>query len=190
MLIHTVSVLFQTTMKVDIYNHCSDFKLQYLGRFISGANWNDDKPDEEVDAGSMTRIDLEPIWSTFGGILIYKLERKHAKPGDQSKSTYILLFVTWKSDGYKGFRVLVQLTEFDKLPLYGIDSEVCYQRYVSQLRVYTDPRADTWLTRDGTTLTTRLRLNFVQRDGVLSVTISEGIRDEHTRRPEWVDPER
>jgi hypothetical protein len=49
-----------------------------------------------------------------------------------------------------------------------------------------DPIEETWLIHDGTVLVTRLELNFAQRYGILNVTISEGIRDDHIKRPIWI----
>jgi hypothetical protein len=40
---------------------------------------------------------------------------------------------------------------------------------------------------DGTVLMSILELDFTQRDGVLNITISESIRDDYTRRPEWIN---
>jgi hypothetical protein len=176
-------------MKVNIHNQCSNFKLKYKGCFTISANINED-PDEEVDAGSMTSIDLEHGLSTFGGVLTYELQRKRANHGNRPRSIYTRLFMTWKTEGYKKFRVLVQLIEYDKIPWLKFGSEGHYRRYVSQLCTYTSPIEDTWLMPDGTVLTTRLELDFTQRDGVLNMTISEGVKDERTKKPEWVGPER
>jgi hypothetical protein len=60
--------------------------------------------------------------------------------------------------------------------------EYC-QRYANQLDTYTDPIRDTWLTRDGAVLVTRLELDFMQRNDVLNIAISEGIKDDHTKKP-------
>jgi hypothetical protein len=70
-----------------------------------------------------------------------------------------------------------------------IKLEEYHQRYVSQLRTYTDPIKDTWLMHDGTVLMTRLELDFMKRDGRLNITISEGIKDDCTKRPKWIHPE-
>jgi hypothetical protein len=64
------------------------------------------------------------------------------------------------------------------------------QRYASQLSTYTSPIEDTWLMHDGTVLMTRLELNSTQRGDVLNITISEGIKDEHTKIPELISLER
>jgi hypothetical protein len=177
-------------MRVNIHNQCSYFKLTYRESFGEGALCNDDS-DEDVDTGSMKSVDLIPFRVAFTGALMYELERKHVKTGSRSEPTLILLFIAWKSEGYKKFRVFVHLIEYDKRSyLHKITSEEYYQRYASQLCTYTDPIKDMWFIYDGTVLMTRLELDFTQRDGVLGVTISEGVEDAHTKRPEWIDLER
>jgi hypothetical protein len=121
---------------------------------------------------------------------MYELERKHIKPGNRSEPTRILLLIAWKSEGYKKFCVFVHSIESDKRLYWdGIYLEEYHQRYASQLLRYTGPSKDTWLIHDGTVLMTELKLDFTQRDGVLSVTVSEGVKNEHTRRLEWIDLE-
>jgi hypothetical protein len=110
-LIHIISVERLPTMKVNIHNQCSNFKLELLGYFTNGiADWNVDLV-EEVDTGSMTSVDLMPFLAMFGGVIVYEQQRKHVKPGNQTKSTVILLSVAWRSEGYKKFRVFVHLME-------------------------------------------------------------------------------
>jgi hypothetical protein len=104
-------------------------------------------------------------------------------------STYTLLFIALKYEGYKVFRTCVCLIECDKQIKWNLYKlEEYRQRYASQLCTYTGLVEDTWLLQDGTVLMTKLELDFTQGNGVLSITISEGIRDEYTRRPEWIDP--
>jgi hypothetical protein len=177
-------------MQVGIHNQCSDLKLTDRRGLSSGANWNEE-PDEEVDAGSMMSVGLIPLLAEFEGALTYVLQKEDVKPGKRPEPTHILLFVAWKSEGYKSFCVLVQLIECNKQPYWN---EAKLQEYhqvcASQLCTYTDPIEDTWLIHDGTVLTTRLELDFTQRDGVLNIVISEGIRDDHTKRPEWINLKR
>jgi hypothetical protein len=184
MLTHTIRFKYQPTMKVNIHNQCPYFHLMD-GRFFSiGIKW-DRYPDERIYADGMMSIDLIPLLSIFDGIVTYELERKNVR------STYIRLFVAWKSEGYKKFQVFLHLIEYGKQYVWSkAKLEEYYQRYASQLYTYTYPIIDTWLMPDGTVLKTKLELDFTQRDGVLSVNISEGIRDERTRRPEWFNLKR
>jgi hypothetical protein len=189
-LMYTISVKRRSTMKVNIHNQCSDFKLQCLGYFNNGAYWNKD-PDWGVDEGDMKNADLMPFRAKFKGALIHVLERKHVKTGNQPEPTDILLFVAWESEGYKKFRAFVHLIECDKWFYWsGVLLEEYYQKCVNQFSTYTGPIEDTWLIPDGTVLMTILELDFTQRDGVLSITISEGTSDDHTKRPEWIDLEK
>jgi hypothetical protein len=174
-------------MEVNIYNQCSDFDLIDGEYFISGADWVK-YPVNAVDAGSMTNATLIPSPITFEGVLAYGLLRKNVESGNQHKSTYILLFVAWKSEGYREFHVFVHVIECDKKIKWNqIKLDEYYQRYANQFSTYAGPIKDTWLMYDGTVLMTGLDLDFMQRDGVLNTTISEGVKGEHTRRPEWID---
>jgi hypothetical protein len=177
-------------MKVNIHNQCLDFKLKYRGHFNSGARYNED-PDEEVNTGSMKSIDLITSWVAFEGALMYELERKHVKIGNRPDSSHIQLFIAWKSEGYEKFRVFVHLIECEKQSYWGkATQEEYYQRYTNQLCTYTDPIKDTWLIYDDAVLMAGLELDFTQRDGVLNITISEGVRDDYTKRPERINLER
>jgi hypothetical protein len=179
-----ISLDFQPTMKVNVHNQCSNFYLKGEKHFSTGIDW-DEEPDEEVYAGDTMNVDLVPLLSTFEGLLTYGLKKRGIE------STYIQLFVTWKSEGYKELRVFVHLIEYDGWCGWGKDKleEYC-QRYASQLCTYTGPIRDTWLMPDGTVLMTELELDFTQRDGVLNITISEGVKDEHTKKLEWFNSNR
>jgi hypothetical protein len=187
-LMYTISVEPQPTMKMNIHNQCSDFKLKDKRMFNCGLNWNKG-PNDEVDAGSTISAVSISSWAIFEGIMTYRLQRKSIESDDQFESTYTLFFVSWKSEGYKKFCVFVKLMNCDKTFSWRkIDQEEYYQRYASQLSTYTGPVKDTWLLSDGTVLMTKLDLGFMQRDGVLTVTISNGVKDDHTKIPKLIDP--
>jgi hypothetical protein len=179
-----ISVEPQPTMEVNIHNQCSDFELLYPMYFNSGANKC--KHCRRTDSVNTRNVDLVPFLSTFRGATTYILKSRYFKPSNQYDSTHIRLLVAWKSEGYKKFYVFMHILEcnnwvkWDEIKL----DEYC-QRYARQLCTYTGPIEDTLLTPDGTILITRLELDFTQRDGVLNITISEGVKDDHTRRPEW-----
>jgi hypothetical protein len=155
-LIHTINAEYRPTMKANIYNQCSNFKLTHRGRFSTGADWNEE-PAWEIDAGSMMSVDLTPFRVAFNGVLIYVLQRKDIKPSNRLDPTHIRLFVVWKSVGYKKFCVFVQLMECDRQTDWNILMlKEYYQRYTNQLCTYTGPIEDTWLIYDGTAPMTRL----------------------------------
>jgi hypothetical protein len=190
LLIHAISVEHQPTMKVNIHNQCSGFKLLYPRYFSSGADWYECS-GRRIDVGSMMSSDFEPLLTTFGGVLTYMLQKEDVSSSDQPELSYIRLFVVWKSEGYRNFRAFVRLIEYDEKFCWNIDRlKECYQRYTSQLSTYAGPVRDTWLVHGVTVLITGLELDFTQRDGVLNITISEGSENEHARRPERIDPER
>jgi hypothetical protein len=186
---YTISPDFQPTMKMNIHNQCSDFKLKDKEYFSTGVNWNK-RHDDEVDAGSMTSGDSIQLLATFGGVTIYELRRESVESDDQRESAYTLLFVAWKSEGYKKFYVFVQLIDCDQtFSWHKIDPKEYYQRFSDQLSIYTGSIEDTWLIHDSSVLMTRLELDFTQRDGVLNIIISEGIRNRRTKISEWIDSE-
>jgi hypothetical protein len=159
------------------------------GYFSIGADW-DESSDREVYAGSMS-IELIAYLATFEGILTYELKRRHVKPDDRHDLLYIRLFVVWKSEGYKKFRIFIHLIEYDKYVDWDeVKLKEYYKRYSNQLCTYTGSIKDTWLMNDGTVLMTGLDLDFAQRDGILNITISKGVKDEHTKRPEWINLEK
>jgi hypothetical protein len=177
-------------MKVNIHNQCSGFELTNREYFSNGADWNG-CPSRQVKAGNTMSANLIPLLATFESVLAYELKRKHARPDNPSKSNICRLFVAWKFEGYKNFYVFLQLIEYEKQNKWNeIKLEDYYQRYVSQLSTYTDPIENTWLTRCGKVLMTRLELDFTERDGVLNITISEGAKDDHTKMPVWISQKR
>jgi hypothetical protein len=189
-LIHTISLEPQPTIKMNIYNQCSDFKLINQGCYSTNTRWNKE-PDDEINVSSMAGAIFTSIVAVFEGGLTYQLQRKPIKSDGQLESTSTLLFITWKSEGYKELCARVCLIEYDKQIRWdGYKSEDYYQRYDNQFSTYTGPIKDTWLIHDGTVLMTRLDLDLTQRNGVLNITISEGVKDEHTKMPKLIIPER
>jgi hypothetical protein len=185
-LMYNIRIDFLPTMSVNIRNRCSDFKLINL---IRSAPHMTRYPNAEVDAGSMTSATLTPSCAVFEGSLMYQLQRKDVRSDDQLESTYTLLFIAWESEGCRELRACVRMIECDeqiKWNSYKL-KEYC-QRYASRLSAYTGPIEDTWLIHDGTVLTTRLELDFPQRDGRLYITISEGSRDNRTKISAWISP--
>jgi hypothetical protein len=185
---HVISFKFQPTMKVNIYNQCPYFELTD-GRYYSSEVDRNGHLYWKVNTANEMSVDLMPFRSTFGGVLTCALKTRYVNSSNPPKLIHIRLFVAWKSEGYKKLRIFVQLVRCYKFLHWDkIKLEEYYQRYVNQFSPYTGPIKDTWLTDDGAVLMTKLELDFTQRDGVLNITISEGIGNDHTRRPIWIDP--
>jgi hypothetical protein len=179
-----------STIAVNIRNQCSNFKL-INGKYYYSDSCMDFHSSKEVETGCTNRLNFKPSLITFGSAILYQLQRKDIKSDDRLESTTTLLFITWKFEGYKELSVLVQLLECDKTFRWSkFSSREYYRKYVNQLCTYTDPIKDIWLTRDGTVFMTRLELDFTQRDGMLNITISEGIKEDHVKIPELIDPRR
>jgi hypothetical protein len=181
-------------MKVNIYNQCSDLTLKFRGAFVHGADWSE-HPAQEIDSGSTMSVEVVLLRATCDGVLMYQLQRKDVESDDQPELTRSRLLVAWKAEGYEKPRVSVQLMESDRAFRWDnywdkFELEEYQQRYTNRLSAYIDPIKETWLMDDGTVLMTGLELDFAQKSGVLNITISEGIRDEHTKRSVWIGPER
>jgi hypothetical protein len=187
---YTISVDPHPTMGVNIHNRCSDFKLTGRTWLKRDVDWCEE-PYEEVNAGSKTSIYLRTYRVAFEGGLMYQLQRKSVKSDDQLESTYTLLFITWRLEGYNELRACIHLLECDKQIEWNQHKlEEYRQRYHNQLSTSAGSIKDTWLIHDGTVLMTSLESDFTRRIGVLNVTISEGSKDVHTRRPVWINLER
>jgi hypothetical protein len=168
---HTISFFSFPTMKVNIHNQCSNFKLINREYSSSDADWNEHSTRE---------VDIDSLKASVGAIM-YELRRDHVG------STRIQLLVAWESRDYKKFYVYVRLIECNEALVWNeAKLNEYYQRYINRLSKYTSPIEDTWLIHDGTVLKTKLELTFVRRDGRLNVTISEGIKDDYTKVPIWI----
>jgi hypothetical protein len=185
---HTISVKFQPTMKVNIYNQCLNFKLMNRGCFSNGIVQGENLAPE-VDTSSMMSVGFRPVPSVFKDVMTYELRRKCVKSSEELDLIHIRFFVVWKTGGHKKLRAYINSVEYEeKLYWNNTRLEEYYQRHASQLYTYTGPIKDTWLMHDGTVLMTELELDFTQRHDVLNITISEGIGDEYTRRPKLINP--
>jgi hypothetical protein len=180
---HTISFSSFPTMKLNIHNECLDFKLKDQKYLSYDAGWKRYSV-RETKVDSMMSIEFKFSLETFEGIVMYELRREYAE------STTIQLFVAWKSEGYKKFCTYVHLLECDESFVWNETRlKEYYQRYTHRLCTYTSPIKNTWVIHDGTVLVTELALNFMNRDGRLNVTISEGIKDDYTKMPMGINPE-
>jgi hypothetical protein len=86
-------------------------------------------------------------------------------------------------------RARARLIECDKqIKWNSYKLEECRQKYANQLCAYTGIIEDTWLIHDGTVLITKLGLDFTQRDCILNLVISEGVKNGRGRRSVWINP--
>jgi hypothetical protein len=180
---HIFSYGAQPTMEVNIHNQCSNFALSTESYSNACACWCKNPYWKSYDI-NMKSDGFSHFLATFGGVLTYTLDREGIKPDEELEPTHIRLFIAWKAEGCKDLRAFVQLIECDKTLYWGkIRLREYYQRHANQFSAYTGPIKDTWLIYNNIVVMIRLELNFTQRDGVLNITISESVRDEHTKRP-------
>src|SRR5690606_31881926 len=154
--IHIISLLFRPTMKLNIHNQCSEFRLTNRKYFENNMDW-DKNPDVEVDDDSMTSAELTSSAAVFEGVIMYELHRKCIKSDNQLESTYASLFIAWRFEGYKILRVCVRLIEYEEQIKWNrIKLKEYYQRHVNQFSTYTGPTKDTWLIDNDIVLMTKL----------------------------------
>jgi hypothetical protein len=195
---YTIRLIVLPTIEVNIHNQCPGLVLTYVKHYGDGVFWHKGT-DRRADTSNIASVKFillrtmfrgSVIYRLFQGAVIYRLQ-KVVKSDEQPEPTHTLLFFAWKSEGYKKFCVFAQLIECDAtFYWYKIRPEEYYQIYASQLCTYTGPIKNTWLTHDGTVFMTELKLDFMQRDGRLDLIVSEGISDDHTKRPVWFGSER
>jgi hypothetical protein len=180
-LMHTINLSSLRQMGVYIRNNCSDLWLTDR-RVFSDTHW-DIFNSQEIDPEYDEVIKFMPSLTESEGALTYRLQGKHVKSDNQNESTYTLLFVSWKLEGYKNLRACWRLIECDKQTKWNETKleEYC-KKYVSQPCAYADPINNTWLIHDGTVL----MIEIIWFGGP-HIYISEGIENEHTRRPERID---
>jgi hypothetical protein len=135
-LIHIIRFKFLTAMEVNIFNRDSGFELKSLTHFNSEEYW-EDYPFRQVWIGELRTVDLKPSLSVFEGVLTCSLVRKYVEPNGRTKYKWILLFLIWKSEGYRDLRAFVRLIECKKGYYWNeVKLREYYQRYANQLNAY------------------------------------------------------
>jgi hypothetical protein len=184
-LIHTTSVEPQATMQVNVHYQCSDFGIGEVRYFYRGAY---SKNYRRMSGYNVSNTDFVPSLSTFRGVVAHELQDKDYDPSNRPDATRIQCLVAWKSESYKKLQVFIHLIESNlRIEWDQVKLDDYYQRYANQLSTYTGPIKSTWLMPNGVVMIVRVDLDFTQRDSILSITISDGVEDEHTKRPVWFD---
>jgi hypothetical protein len=170
---------------ISVHNQCSNFGLGEFECFVNGANSTHCRRGNSVNTRD---VDFIPFLSTFGGAVTYKLQDRNYKPNHRPGAARIRCLVAWKSEGYKKFYMLIHLIEYNRWVKWNeIKLDDYCQRYANQFSIYTGPIKSTWLMPNGIVLMIRLNLDSTQRDGIMSITISEGVGDGYTKRLVWLD---
>jgi hypothetical protein len=133
------------------------------------------------------------------GALLYKLQIKHANRADNQFDNSITpnknieksihLFVFWNV-GDHDYEFRVCLIEFDNEFTWNEDKlRKLYDKNRDQLKKYNGIISSTWITGNNMILKTSSRINYLEENSELNITISEE-KDDYAIRPFYIDLER
>jgi hypothetical protein len=155
-------------------------------------------PDQRVDVGSTAQVSFN-IDFTRGepaGILMYELERKRTKQFDEDaisnedEATCIQLYIVWKVNSSKEFRVLSNMIEHDKGRVWNRDK---LMKLANRYKLHDIQHAtieNTYLMRDNTVLMTKVSATRKNEHYKLEMTILETNIKYDTERPQNFDMDR
>jgi hypothetical protein len=153
-------------------------------------------PVQKVVVGSTMQVDFnikfsqrEPI-----GILMYELKNTKKFNNDampsEDEERYIRLFMAWKVDSSKKFRVVSLLIEHDKGHIWDRDRLMKLAKYYMLYDIQHGPIELTWLMHDNTVLMTRADVTREAEYYKLEMTISKASIKDDTTRPYYFDVDR
>jgi hypothetical protein len=195
LLIYAVRLPIRSSFKLNIHNQCSNVDLLFPTYITSYSSECYRAPDHKVCAGNTMRscFIIGP-GNKSDGALICKLQRKQSHKSTETSenaSSVVQLLVVWRiseSDKLYTDVLLVEYNKrFDKDNLRGL-----YHKNIDLLGLYPSPVIETWSLNDNVTLmpTSEIMRGTTARSFVLNITISEVKRDNSTRIPTHIDPER
>jgi hypothetical protein len=148
-------------------------------------------PYQEIDVSTVARIcfEFDPREDILEGILMYKVQRKHAGSDklSQGKSKQVQLLIAWCGKHTEGLHVRVMLiehsTKLDKDKLKSLHQK-CWPLLKSRI----NPTVSFWLLDNTTALATTIKaMNEGHR---WYISISEQKINDYVMRPLWIDVKR
>jgi hypothetical protein len=191
-LIYAVRLTIPSSFKLIIYNRCLDVDLVSPTYIIDYRSKCHRPPGYKVCVGDTTRSGfiIDKLANESYGVLIYRLQRKQEHESTESSedtSSIAQLLVIWRISKSKELYADVLLIEheegLDKDDLRGL-----YHKSIGQSKLYPGPVIETWSLDANTALMTAFKM--MNDDLILKVIISEVERDDGTRIPARVNPER
>jgi hypothetical protein len=145
-------------------------------------------PNQKVDVGSTAQagfnIEPDPVLSI--GALMYKLRRKDTDQTDE-ETTYIQLFVVWKTYNFRRPHVYSFLMEHDEDRVWDGDELAKLAGWHAVYYMQHNHIEDTWLIYDNRVLMKKVHVTREEKCYKLEITITEGSINKDTRRPEYFD---
>jgi hypothetical protein len=197
MLIHVISLTFQSMIEMTIDNQCTNIELISPIYFIKDTTRHGHFP-QQVNSESIMRVILKTgiDRNVFGGILLYHLQRKEDDAIDDqadtdvastrcaSISTQLLLIWGRKYDYLYSHLYLI---EHESTLTWSRDKlERMYYVYNSQYDVYSDIDQEEWLLNDDTILKTVCEISHGGMG--MEVIISEDENQCRLQKPLCIDP--
>jgi hypothetical protein len=188
-LICIFSLALQSSVSLNIHNHCQDINLISPIYFIRGGKWHV-IPEQKIDMNAVVRNHFESDsgQDILEGALVYRIQRQHAESGgfvrDESKSIQFL--VAWHIEHTQKLCVRALLVENDR----ELDEDKLiklHQKYWHLLDEWVNPIGSNWLLNDTTALATSVKV--MNGDYRWDIFISGGTKD-NIKRPLWIDVER
>jgi hypothetical protein len=194
MLICIASLTFQSTINMTISNQCSNIELTSPVYFIKDVTWHGHFP-QQVDFKSRMKVDFRTGMDrdTFGGVLLYHLQRKENDESDNrpntdkdiSSSTHLL--VIWGRDSEDKPYSCGYLVEHESALFWNEDKlERLHHVYDSQYEAYSSIGQEEWLLDDDTMLKTKFESSHGGFE--MEVIISEEEYLYTPRKPLFIDP--
>jgi hypothetical protein len=168
-------------------------------------------PVKKVDDGIVMNISFRLDQDEPGGILMYKVQRNGNARSDQSNidtiyakvieeaSKMMLILITWKIERSGEPKVNIILVEYDSNSILSKDKLARLYDKIIDMHIDYYPCilcSGIYIYFEYTVLmynNTALKITYEVMEEVepeLKITISEGVEDEYTMKPMWINPER
>jgi hypothetical protein len=189
-LMYTVSLCIQPSVKLNIHNQCWNVDLVFPTYTTGDGLECYRSPDYKVYAGETMRsaFIINKADNAFYGVLIYKLQRERLHEStevDEDTSSATHLLVIWCIPKLNKFYTGVMLVEYDKALTWNRLNKLYHANH-DKLKMYTDITTDTWFMDDNMILKTTLSARNLNGNPELNISIFEE-GDEYAMRPFRID---
>jgi hypothetical protein len=190
MLIYIVSLTLQSAANMTIDNQCVNIELASPVYFIKNATCYI-HPPQQADSKSIMKFNFRTGMDedTFGGVLLYYLQRKgNVKSDDQADTSISAQLLIICGSKYDGFYSNAYIIEHESTLTW--DEDKLKRLYDLYNNLYdTDFNTGEWLLYNSIKLKTVRRI-LHEGDVEMNIIIYEDKYLSHTRKPLWVDPNR
>jgi hypothetical protein len=192
LLMYAVRLNIRRLFKLNIHNQCLNVSLASPVYVTSNKLECHRPPDYKVYIGDTMKSGfiINKSGDASYGVLIYRLQRKQTYEYtkiNKATSSVTQLLVVWRVSEFKELHADALLVEHNKRFDEG-DLRKLYRKNFDRFRWFTYSATKTWLLDDNTAL--RTIFEIMNEGCLLSITISEVEKDDGTRTPVHIDPEK